>query len=161
MNRKAYCVLSPRANEDLLIEFCEDFEYTPIPFHAYQTVKGKRKLIYHTNVMMTLTEKYTIICLDVINDKKERKNVVNHLRQDGKEIITISEAQVNQFAGNMLQVIGKNGKRFIIMSETAYKSLTENRKKIEEESKILYSDVAIIEAVGGGSVRCMMGEVFC
>ena len=72
VNRKAYCAMSPRADEDLLIEFCEDFEYTPVIFHAYQTVNKERKLIYHTNVMMALTEKYAIICLDAIDDKKER-----------------------------------------------------------------------------------------
>lgn len=161
VNRKAYCALSPRADEELLIEFCEDFEYTPVMFHAYQTVKGKRKLIYHTNVMMTLTEKYAIICIDVIDDKKERKNVVNHLRQDGKEIITISEAQVNQFAGNMLQVKSKDDVRYMIMSEKAFKSLIEDQiNKIKQESVILFSNVSTIETLGGGSVRCMMGEVF-
>ena len=159
VNRKAYCALSPRANEDLFIEFCEDFEYTPVPFHAYQSVNGERELIYHTNVMMTITERSVIICLDAIDDKKERKNVIHHLKEDGKEIITISEDQVNHFAGNMLQVIGKNDKRYIVMSTTAYHCLTQDQiKKIKLESDILFSDVTTIETIGGGSVRCMMGE---
>ncbi len=162
VNRNAYCALSSRADEDLFIEFCEDFEYTPIPFHAYQTVNKERKLIYHTNVMMAITEKLVIICLDAIDDKKERKNVLKHLKEDGKEIIAISEDQVNHFTGNMLQVIGKDDKRYLVMSETAYKSLTQDQiQKIELESEILFSDATTIETVGGGSVRCMMGEVFC
>jgi len=159
VNRKAYCALSPRADEDLFIEFCEDFEYTPVPFHAFQSVNGERKLIYHTNVMMALTEKSVIICLDAIDDKQERKNVIRHLKEDGKDIIAITEDQVSHFAGNMLQVIGKNEKRYIVMSATAYQCLTQDQiQKIELESDILFSDVSTIETVGGGSVRCMMGE---
>ena len=161
VNRKAYCALSPRANEDLFIEFCEDLEYTPVIFHAYHTVGYKRELIYHTNVMMALTEKSAIICLDAIDDKKERRNIINQLKEDGKEIMSITEEQVKQFAGNMLQVIGKDDIRYIIMSETAYKSLTEGQiQTMLKHSTILYSNVDTIEACGGGSARCMMGEVF-
>ena len=72
-NRIAYCALSPRAHEDLFIEFCEDFEYTPVLFTANQTVDGERKAIYHTNVMMCLAETFAVICLDCIDNKKERK----------------------------------------------------------------------------------------
>src|SRR5690606_16427264 len=96
INRKAYCALSPRADEELLIEFCEDFEYTPVIFTAYQTVKGDRLPIYHTNVMMCIAKGFVVICLDCIDDKKERKNVVQHLKEDGKEIIPITEEQVNK-----------------------------------------------------------------
>ncbi len=160
VNRKGYCAISSRADDNLFIEFCNDFEYTPVMFHAYHTVKGERKLIYHTNVMMTLTEKLAIICLSAIG-KKEQKNTIAHLRMDGKEIITLSEEQICHFAGNMLQVLGKDNQRFIVMSETAYKSLTsEQLSAIEGESKIIKSDISTIETLGGGSVRCMMGEVF-
>ena len=107
VNSKAYCALSPRADEDLFIEFCEDFEYTPIIFTANQTVEGKRLAIYHTNVMMCLAENFAVICLDTIDDQKERKNVVKNLKQDGKEIISITEVQMHQFAGNMLQLRGE------------------------------------------------------
>ncbi|MDZ7614435.1 MAG: arginine deiminase-related protein [Flavobacteriaceae bacterium] len=161
VHRKAYCALSPRADEELFIEFCEDLEYTPVIFHAYQTVEGKRELIYHTNVMMALAEKFAVICLDAIDDKAERKNVLQHLREDGKQVIAITEAQVNQFAGNMLQVIGNDEQRFTIMSKAAYLSLTKEQiATIEASSKILYSDLHTIETAGGGSARCMMAEVF-
>ena len=108
VNRKAYCALSPRADEDLFIEFCEDFEYSPVIFTANQTVKNEREAIYHTNVMMCVAETFAVICLSSIDDKKERKNVLKHLKEDGKQVIDITEEQVNNFAGNMLQVQGNN-----------------------------------------------------
>lgn len=161
VNRKAYCALSPRADEGLFIEFCEDFEYTPVVFHAYQNVDQERLLIYHTNVMMCVADTFAVICLDTIDDKKERKNVVNHLKKDGKEIIEITEAQMQQFAGNMLQVTGTEGKKYLVMSEAAYRSLNNDQiKRIEKYSEILYSSLETIETAGGGSARCMMAEVF-
>ncbi|PWK18258.1 citrulline utilization hydrolase CtlX [Xanthomarina spongicola] len=161
VNGKAYCALSARADEDLFIEFCEDFEYTPVIFTAYQTVDGKRKAIYHTNVMMTLAENFAVICLDCIDDKKERKNVLKHLKEDGKEVIAITEEQVNNFAGNMLQVRGKNDKRYLVMSQAAYNSLTKAQiNTIEKHCEILSSSLETIETCGGGSARCMMAEIF-
>ena len=161
VNRKAYCALSPRADEDLFIEFCEDFEYSPVIFTANQTVDGKRLAIYHTNVMMCLAENFAVICLDTIDDKKERKNVVKHLRQDGKEIISITETQMGQFAGNMLQLKGTDDKRYLVMSEAAHKSLTPSQvNSIEKHCSIISSSLETIETCGGGSARCMMAEVF-
>ena len=161
VNQKAYCALSPRADEDLFIEFCEDFEYTPVIFTAKQTVDGERKEIYHTNVMMCLAETFAVICLDSIDDKKERKNIVKNLKEDGKQVIGITEAQVHNFAGNMLQVRGANDERFLVMSQAAYASLTPQQiAKIENHCKIISSSLDTIEACGGGSARCMMAEVF-
>ena len=161
INHKAYCALSPRADEELFIEFCEDFEYTPVVFTANQTVDGKRLPIYHTNVMMCLAEKFAVICLESIDDKKERKNVIKHLRQDGKEIIEISESQMHQFAGNMLQVQGRENQRYLVMSKAAHDSLTQRQiSAIEKHCPILSSSLETIETCGGGSARCMMAEVF-
>ena len=160
-NKKAYCALSPRADEELFIEFCEDFEYFPVIFTANQSVEGDRLPIYHTNVMMAIADKYAIICMDAIDDKKERKNAQKHLKESGKEIITITEKQVEQFAGNMLQVKGKNGKHFLVMSSSAFHALTEIQKKqIQKYNDIIHSDLTTIETCGGGSARCMMAEVF-
>jgi len=161
VNRKAYCALSTRADEGLFIEFCEDFEYTPIVFTAKQTVGNKRETIYHTNVMMCLGETFAIICLESIDDKRERKNVINHLKEDGKEVIIITETQVNNFVGNMIQVKGKEGKRYLIMSQAALDSLSDAQIKIiKKHCDILSSSLDTIEACGGGSARCMMAEVF-
>lgn len=160
-NGKAYCALSPRASEELMIEFCEDFEMNPVIFEAYQTVNGERKHIYHTNVMMCLGETFAVICADCIDDKKERKMVLDCLKSDGKEIILITEDQVNNFAGNMLQVRGANDKRYLVMSTSAHQSLTlEQITALEKHCEILSSSLDTIEACGGGSARCMMAEVF-
>ncbi len=161
VNQIAYCALSPRADEDLFIEFCEDFEYSPVVFTANQTADGERLPIYHTNVMMALAEKFCVICLDTIDDKREKKNVLNHLRRSGKEVIEISEEQMHQFAGNMLQVKGANDKKYMVMSQAAHDSLRpEQIAAINKHSEILSSDLTTIETCGGGSARCMMAEVF-
>lgn len=160
-NKKAYCALSPRADEELLIEFCEDFDYFPVVFIANQTVDGKRMPIYHTNVMMALAEEFAVICLDAIDDAVERKNVIRHLAESGKEIIEITESQMHRFAGNMLQVKGANDSRYMVMSLAAHKSLRPDQiKAIEKHCEILSSDLETIETCGGGSARCMIAEVF-
>jgi len=160
VNRKAYCALSPRADEDLFIEFCEDFEYTPIIFHAYQQVDDKQALIYHTNVMMAVGDTFAVICADSITDKKERKNVLAHLKDDKKDIIYITTQQMHQFAGNMLQVQGDNS-TYLVMSDAAYQSLTPAQiNQLEQHTKILHTNLTTIETCGGGSARCMLAEVF-
>lgn len=161
LNKKAYCALSERADEDLFIEYCEDFDCFPVIFTANQTVDGQRMPIYHTNVMMAMAETFVVICLDAIDDKKERKDVVHHITKDGREIIEISEAQMHCFAGNMLQVIGADDKRFMVMSTQAYNSLKDEQiKAIKSHCDIIHSPLDTIETCGGGSARCMMAEVF-
>jgi hypothetical protein len=161
VNQKAYCALSPRADEDLVIEFCEDFEFTPVIFNANQTVHGKRLPIYHTNVLMALGEDIAVICLDAIDSKSEKKMVIQNLKEDGKELVKISEDQMQQFAGNMLQVKGAHDQNYMVMSTTAFKSLNpEQITTIEKRGPIVHSDLSTIEACGGGSARCMMAEVF-
>ena len=160
-NAKAYCALSPRADEELFIEFCEDFDYAPVIFEAFQTVDSERKLIYHTNVMMCLGETFAVICADCIDDKKERKMVLDNLKENGKEVILITEAQMNNFAGNMLEVRGANDKRYLVMSAAAHQVLTPKQiEQLEKHAQILSSSLDTIEACGGGSARCMMAEIF-
>ncbi|GAB1856581.1 arginine deiminase-related protein [Flavobacteriaceae bacterium MHTCC 0001] len=161
VHRKAYCALSPRADEDLFFEFCEDFQYLPVIFVANQTIGGERKPIYHTNVMMCIADTFAVICLSSIDNKKQRRNVIKQLKDDGKEIIDITEKQVDSFAGNMLQVKGSNNENYLVMSHSAFSSLTQHQiKTIESHCKILTSTLNTIETCGGGSARCMMAEVF-
>lgn len=161
INRKAYCALSPRADEGLFIEFCEDFDFFPVVFSAYQNVGEERLKIYHTNVMMCVGDTFAVVCLKAIDDKKERKNVLNHLKKDGKTIIEISENQVNQFAGNMLQLQGKNQSSYIAMSQAALESLGPDQiAALRNHGRIISSSLDTIEACGGGSARCMMAEIF-
>jgi hypothetical protein len=111
--------------------------------------------------MMCIAETFAVICLDTIDDKKEKKSVLKQLKSDKKEVISITEKQVQSFAGNMLQVKGKNEELFLIMSSSAYNSLTkEQLNKIEKHNAIIDSSLEIIETCGGGSARCMMAEVF-
>ena len=159
-NGIAYCALSDRANEELLIEFCEDFEYTPIIFGAYQSAENKRLPIYHTNVMMCVADRFAVICLDSIDDKKERKAVKEQLKSNGKTIVAITEKQMHEFAGNMLQVKATNGP-VLVMSDRAYRSLQPDQiKTLESFGPIIHPKLDIIETCGGGSARCMMAEIF-
>jgi len=161
VNNKAYCAISDRADEELFIEFCEDFEYTPVVFSAYQTVNDKRKKIYHTNVMMSIGDKFAVLCPASIDDKKERKSLIKHLQDDGKKVIEISEDQVNSFVGNMLQLKGSDDTSYLAMSESALNSLRPAQVQlIESYATIISSPLDTIESCGGGSARCMMAEVF-
>ena len=160
-NKLAYGSVSLRLDEQLFREFCEKFGFEPVVFHSYQTANNERLPIYHTNVMMCVADQFVVICLDCIDDETERVNVVNAIVNSGKEIIEISESQMQRFAGNMLQLQNPEGKKFLVMSLSAYQSLTpEQISNIEKYSEIIYSDLETIETNGGGSARCMLAEVF-
>ncbi|MRM84588.1 amidinotransferase [Riemerella anatipestifer] len=160
-NKLAYGSVSLRLDEKLFREFCEKFGYTPVVFHSYQTAGTERLPIYHTNVMMCVADRFVVICLDCIDDLEERQNVVDTIKKSGKEIIEISEEQMQNFAGNMLQVHNDEGKKFLVMSQSAYQSLSPSQiESIEKYSEIIYSDLSTIETNGGGSARCMLAEVF-
>ncbi|AZA47339.1 amidinotransferase [Chryseobacterium carnipullorum] len=160
-NKIAYGSVSLRLDEKLFREFCGKYGFTPIVFHSYQTVGTERLPIYHTNVMMCVADKFVVICLDCIDDELEREKVIETIKNSGKEIIEISEEQMQQFAGNMLQVQNKDGQKFLVMSQTAYQSLLpEQVAVIEKYCEIIYSDLNTIEVNGGGSARCMLAEIF-
>jgi len=161
VNQKAYCTLSERSNEELFIEFCEDIDYAPVLFEAFQNVNGKQTPVFHTNLMMTLGEKFAVIFADGIADKKERKMVLDNLKANGKEIIFLTEKQLNHFAGNVLEVSGANDERFLVMSSTARESLSPKQiEQLEKNVTILSSDLDTIEACGGGSAGSMLAEIF-
>tara|TARA_X000000950_G_scaffold11743_1_gene12698 strand:- start:2505 stop:3404 length:900 start_codon:yes stop_codon:yes gene_type:complete len=160
-NKIAYCSISERSNKELFVKFCKDFKYTPVSFHSFQNVAKKRLPIYHTNVMMCLAESYCIICLECIDDIEEIDNIINFLENSGKELIEISENQVEKFAGNMLELINNKGESILVMSKSAENSLNENQKNIiTKYSTIVSSDINTIEVCGGGSARCMIAEIF-
>ena len=157
----AYGSVSLRLDEELFRNFCAKFGFTPIVFHSYQNVGDQRLPIYHTNVMMCVAEQFVVICLDCIDDEMEREKVQEVIKSSDKELIEISEDQLQQFAGNMLQVQNEEGDKFLVMSETAYKSLTKEQvERIENYCGIIYADLNTIETNGGGSARCMLAEVF-
>jgi hypothetical protein len=157
-NKIAYACISPRTNEKILNDFCTQLKYTPVLFHA---VDANNTLIYHTNVMMCVADKYAVICLESIRDKKEKEGVIHFIHQTKKELIEISLQQMNHFAGNMLQVENASGEKLLVMSSQAYQSLTAVQiEQLENYNKIVHSSLNAIETNGGGSARCMMAEVF-
>ena len=157
----AYGSVSLRLDEELFRQFCTKFGFRPVVFHSYQNAGGERLPIYHTNVMMCVADKFVVICLECIDDELEREKVQEVIKSTQKEIIEISEDQMQQFAGNMLQVQNEAGEKFLVMSESAYRSLTAQQiSAIEKYCEIIYSDLNTIETNGGGSARCMLAEVF-
>ncbi|MDG2343883.1 MAG: arginine deiminase-related protein [Flavobacteriales bacterium] len=159
-NKMCYAAISVRTHEELVQKLCDEMNYSAILFSANQTIKGRRVPIYHTNVMMTIADKYAVICLETIDDTNEKEKVVKALKKTNKEIIEITASQKNCFAGNSLQVMG-NDCVYLIMSSNAFHSLSSQQvAKIESFNPILHSDLTTIENIGGGSARCMMAEVF-
>ncbi|MDB5091185.1 MAG: amidinotransferase [Mucilaginibacter sp.] len=157
VNKIAYACLSPRTNREVLDLFCEQAGYTAISFDA---IDEKGKAIYHTNVLMCVGSSFAVICLDSIPNPHERIVVKESLLSTQKEIVDISFDQMNQFAGNMLEVKNAEDETLIVMSKNAFTTLDDNQKtSLEKYGKLIYSDINTIETNGGGSARCMMAEV--
>jgi hypothetical protein len=158
-NKLAFACLSERTSETVFNILCEKLGYKGFVFSA-TSLDGMP--IYHTNVMMSIANKYVLICSDSINDPLERSIIVNTLKSAGKQIIELSHAQLNQFAGNSFEVVDSNENSKLVMSRTAHSSLTDSQKnKIEQYSDIISVNISIIERVGGGSARCMLTGVNC
>jgi hypothetical protein len=156
-NKIVYACLSPRTNPEVLVDFCKQIGYTPVSFFA---VDGNGEQIYHTNVMMCIADEYAVVCLDSIIES-DRDKVKDAISKSGKEIISISIEQMNEFAGNMLQLTSTDGKCYLIMSSRAFRSL--NREQVVailHYNAIIDSELDIIEKNGGGSARCMLAEMF-
>ena len=154
----AYACLSPRTNEEVLYDFCRQMHFSPVLFHA---TDANGQAIYHTNVMLCVAENFAAVCLESITDKQEQAALANKLTETGKEIIPITFAQMAAFAGNMLQLQNRSGKRFLILSDTARRALTPAQiGALEKYNELLSPAVPTIERNGGGSVRCMLAEVF-
>lgn len=159
-NRIAYAALSERTAAELFGRFCKDFNYDGFVFNAYQTVAEKRLPIYHTNVMMSIGPTFATVGLDTIDASKERDFLIQKLEKSGKTVIPLTEAQINQFAGNMLTVLGTDGP-VLIMSSAAFNALTSQQKKeLEKHALLVHSPLDTIEHCGGGSARCMLAEIF-
>ncbi|NQU17273.1 MAG: amidinotransferase [Candidatus Saganbacteria bacterium] len=158
VNHVTFASLSPRTDKVVLNEFCKQLNYSPIMFHTYDQ---NGKLIYHTNVIMSIGEDFAVIAANNIKNIKERKLVLNELRRLGKTIIKISPDQVNNMCGNILELKTKDNNNIIVMSTTAYNNFTpEQKAELEKSGKIVAVDIHTIEKVGGGSARCMLSEVF-
>ncbi len=153
----AYACLSPRADMTLLTIFGKKTGYLMVIFDA---LDRQGKPIYHTNVVMCVGDTFAVICAECIPDYG-RENVLKTLENSGKEIVQISMAQLENFAGNMLQVQNNVGKTYLIMSQRAFESLTQDQiNTLEKHTTLLYAPLTTIENNGGGSARCMLAEIF-
>ncbi len=160
-HRIAYCALSARADAHLFHLFCEAFNFKPVVFHAYQTVGTARLLIYHTNVMMVIAPAFALVCLDAVDDPMERASLQDSLTFSGKVVIPLTEKQLTQFAGNMLALTATDGTSLLVMSTRAYDALTTKQLlQLQQYVKLVHSPIPTIEDLGGGSVRCMLAEVY-
>lgn len=157
-NKIVYACRSPRTCDKVLDDFCKELGYSPVVFEA---VDQNGQQIYHTNVMMAVGTAYAIVCLDSIADQGEREKVVASLEKTGKKILGISLEQMGQFAGNMLELQSNEGKKLLVMSATARKSLTpEQNRELSKTYRLLSPQLETIETNGGGSARCMLAEIF-
>lgn len=153
-----YACISQRTDATLIDKFCVLMGASRVVFHSVDKEGG---LVYHTNVIMALGREFAVICMDSVKDSEEKKTLLNSFKKTGKQIVEITQDQVEKFAGNMLEVKSKSGDSYLIMSQTAYDSLDESQiNSLEKMTKILPMDIPTIERYGGGSVRCMMAEVF-
>lgn len=161
INRIAYASLSQRTDKQLFEKYCKEMLFQPVSFHATQQVGQERLPIYHTNVMMCVGEELAVVCPETIQDENERHRLMKMLNETGKKIVEITEEQMHCFAGNMLQLKNKNGEKFMLMSLSAFNSLNNIQlEALKAENDLIVPDITIIEKYGGGSVRCMVAEVF-
>lgn len=157
-NKIVYACISQRTDINILDKFCVLMGYQKQIFHSYDK---QDELIYHTNVMMCVGKDFVVICLESIHSEDEEKELIDRFESTGKEIIEISLDQVNQFAGNMLQLMTNDMSDLLVMSQSAYQSLEAWQiDKIRNHTQILALEIPTIEKYGGGSVRCMMAEIF-
>jgi len=155
IERVVYAVKSNRTDPVLLERFCTHFNYEPMVFHAQD---ANSIPVYHTNVLMCIATSFAMIGLDMVPDEGRRAEIVNRLEQSGREIISLSQEQINSFAGNSMELSGKDG-RVLVLSQTAFNALSMEQKLIIEKSaSLLPLNVETIE-MSGGSIRCMLAGV--
>ncbi len=157
-NKIAYACLSPRANQDLLTEFGQKMNYEMVVFDALDRHK---KPIYHTNVVMCIGDTFGVICLECVPNESQKQNIIEVFKRTNKELIEVNFEQLENFAGNMLQLQTNKNESILVMSERAFKSLTNTQiEKISKHTRIFHAPLYTIENNGGGSARCMIAEIF-
>lgn len=156
-NRLVYACLSSRTHLDVLGDFAQRLDYDVLAFDASDRDGAA---IYHTNVLMNIGERIAVVCDEAISRPEQRTAVLESLKKSGREIITLTFAQLQSFAGNMLELMGPSGKRVTAMSAHARRSLSDRQLKLlEENGDIVSVPIGAIEKSSGGSVRCMLAEI--
>ena len=158
----AFAALSPRTTERALNHWCGALRGGQVPFLATMDGTLAGAPVYHTNVVMSLGERFALICLEALPYPVDREDVYLELERTGREIIEIGLDQMHRYLGNLLELkaLGKDD-RFLFLSDAAYLSLRpEQRQRLQQHGQLVPVPVPTIEAVGGGSVRCMLAENF-
>jgi hypothetical protein len=158
VGRVAYACLSPRTDVDVLQELCSEIGYRPVGFTA---TDGHGVPIYHTNVMMTIGEDFALVCAEAVA-ARERSSLLDVLQAEGRMQVSITREEMSSFAGNQLQLRDRQGRRVLVASARGWRSLSASARLALESSsdEVVTLDIPTIEAVGGGSARCMLAEVF-
>ena len=157
----AYASIGPRTDARAAEQFADTFDMELEAFTAYQTSGDHQAPIYHTNVMLAIGTDWAVVCDEIVTDDDERQALLDRLTGSGKAVVQITAEQVNGFAGNVLEVLNRKGERLIAMSSAAYASFTEaQRARLASCARLVHAPIPTIEKLGGGSVRCMLAEVF-
>ncbi len=157
VNKIAYAAVSERTSPELVEEFSSQLNYKPVIFNTV----ANGVPVYHTNVLLSVCDKFVVICLDYISSETEKEALQKTFRSTKKEVLIITPEQASCFAGNMLELNSKNGESLLVMSATAYNSLDKEQVSfLNKHCKIIHSPLDTIERYGGGSARCMIAEIF-
>jgi hypothetical protein len=159
VHKRMFAAISDRTQEDACRKFAAETDYQPVLFH---TMSSRGFAYYHTNVVMSIGANVVVACLECIPDSVEREMVKNEIIKH-HSLVEISIQQLEEgFCGNLLQVLGNKGETITVLSSTAFNSLSiEQKETLSKHGKLIPIPIPIIEAVGGGSIRCMMAEIFC
>jgi hypothetical protein len=157
-HKVAFAALSSRTSEFVFKELCNQIQYTPFTFAAFDE---NDQPIYHTNVVMCMSDDFVVVCLECMPDEQSRDLFVNEVNRLGKNVLDISVAQMNAFAGNMLLLRDGQNNNKLVLSETAYQSLSGAQIDfLKQRVEFIRFNIPVIETIGGGSARCMLAEVF-
>lgn len=157
VNKVAYACRSLRTDEVVLNDLCMRLGYMPLVFDA---VDENGKSIYHTNVMLCVGEKVVVVCLDSIKNDSDQERLLSSFSSTGHRVVSISYQQMRCFAGNMIEVQSKTGKRFLLLSQNAMDSLLDGQiKELSRHVELLPVNIPTIEKYGGGGIRCMVAGI--
>lgn len=161
VHRIVYAAVGPRTDLQAAAQWAEVFNYRLVTFTAVQTSGDQTAPIYHTNVMLAIGTGWAVVCPDIIRDVKERNDVLTSLKDTGHHVVEIRPEQVNGFAGNVLEVRNEEDAPIIAMSSAAHAAFDSHQREVlSEYAALVHAPIPTIERLGGGSVRCMLAEVF-
>lgn len=156
--RVAYACRSPRTAPAVLDELCAELDYQPAAFDACDTVGVP---VYHTNVLLSIGTGHALLCTEAV-PAPQREALLERLAAGGRRLIEIDRAQMVAFAGNVLELCNADGQRVLVGSRCALDSLRADQRAMLAAcvDRIVAVPVPTIERLGGGSVRCMLAEIF-